>query len=140
MEEKFVATPTPPPGACTATHPENPLSGIASSQAWQVAWVSAIALAWSSDQLKADLIADPAKFFQTHCNFKVPDGLTLGVRAMVEADAEGRATGWDAQTKVWYLQNTSVIMYLPPAPEVYQQAIALSAYAATGRTYPFTTG
>ena len=120
--------------------PEDPIDGIRGDAEWQNAWLSAIALAWSSPELQKALIADPRLFLLEQFKYKVPDGLTLVVRESEEKDDEGHATGWSPSTRLWYLNNTEVVMYIPRAPDLKDQALALSAYAATGRTYPFTCG
>lgn len=112
--------------------------GIRANMLWQDAWIMAIALAWSDDALREELKSDPAAFFKQHCNFNVPESLTIEVLDSPDADSQGVAPGWDPETGIWYLRNTVVQMYLPPPPPVEQQAIAMSAYVATGRTYPFT--
>ncbi len=118
--------------------PEGPLLGIRDSMKWQDAWMLAIAIAWSDDALKEELIREPRKFFKERCAFNLPSGLTFKVTTMPTHDSHGNNTGWDPERRMWYLKNTEVTMYLPPAPDLQDQAIALSAYLATGRTYPFT--
>lgn len=118
--------------------PEGPLKGLRDSMKWQDAWMMAIAIAWSNEALQQELIQEPRKFFKERCDFDLPPGLTFKVITTPEKDSEGNRTGWDPEKKLWYLKNTEVTMYLPPAPALQDQAVALSAYLATGRTYPFT--
>jgi hypothetical protein len=47
--------------------------------------------------------------------------------------------GWDSFDKTWSLPRNVLFMLLPPKPPQEEEAIALAAYAGTGRTYPFTT-
>lgn len=117
---------------------ENPLVGLEGSLAWQYAWTSAIALAWSDPKLKALLIADPHVFFKVYTNYILPSGITLTVKEMEKNDGAGQATGWDPANKIWYLQKTELTMYIPTPPPLEQQAVALAAYSATARAYPFT--
>lgn len=120
--------------------PEDPIAGIRGDAQWENAWLSAIALAWSSPELQKALIEDPKAFLEKELKYKVPDGLTLVVKESDAKDEEGNPTGWDNATRLWYLNNSEVVMYIPRAPVLEQQPLALSAYAATGRTYPFTCG
>lgn len=124
----------------TPVGPEDPIAGIRGDAEWENAWLSAVALAWSSPELQQRLIDDPRGFFLGQLGYNVPAGLTLYVRASEGKDPDGRPTGWDPVNRLWYLHNTELVMYIPPPPELKDQALALSAYAATGRTYPFTCG
>ncbi|MCG8417497.1 MAG: BMA_0021/BMA_0022 family TOMM bacteriocin [Proteobacteria bacterium] len=134
----FNAQPTPS---------ENILSDMESFKAWHYAWLRAVALAWSDDKLRADLLEDPVDFFLVHCNYRVPSGLKLFVYE-ADLDSEGKVNesvygtfppGWDAENNIWYLEDSIVAMYLPPTPDFKDQAVALAAYDATARSYPFTT-
>ncbi|WP_437678783.1 BMA_0021/BMA_0022 family TOMM bacteriocin [Sorangium sp. So ce131] len=128
-------------GGASAAGPEDPLHGIRSALKWQDAWMMAIALAWSDKDLEDALIGDPVTFFAVHCNYRVPDGITLTVSRMDAdtKDAMGRKPGWDPANHIWFLKKSELTMYLPPKPDQSHQAVALSAYLATGRTYPFTS-
>lgn len=117
---------------------ENPLVGLEGAMAWQYAWTSAIALAWSDPKMKSKLITDPHQFFKVYTNYILPSGLTLTVKEMEKKDGAGQATGWDPENKIWYLQKTELTMYIPTPPPLDQQAVALAAYGATARAYPFT--
>jgi ribosomally synthesized peptide (two-chain TOMM family) len=158
--------------------------GIEYSQfiVWGNAWLQSIALAWSKDELKKQLLLDPAKFLYDHLGYTVPKGLRLMVvevqslkrvydfmnqleklpsaeaSAMIEQfrladvelaksvvafdlryfDAPG-TEGWNVYDKTWSLPKNTLFMILPPAPDVTEQAVALAAYAGSGRSYPFTT-
>jgi len=127
----------PHQGTVKPAKAEDPLAGLKNSMAWQFAWQTAIALAWSSKKDRDLLFSDPRTFFKVHARYDLPEGLDLAVEEM-SVDAQGREPGWDPQTSTWYLQNTKLTMYLPPAPPVEQRAVALAAYNATARTYPFT--
>lgn len=136
---KEYVTPSYGIGPSSPVGPEEPLQGIRSSMGWQNAWMTAIALAWSDEKLGEELIADPADFFRKHCKYQLPDGLTVRVAYMPQEDSAGKKTGWDPATKLWYLKNTEVTMFLPPPPPLEERSVALSAYSAAGRSYPFTS-
>jgi ribosomally synthesized peptide (two-chain TOMM family) len=117
---------------------ENPLVGLEGALAWQYAWTSAIALAWSDAKMKKQLVDDPHHFFKVYTNYILPTGIKLTVKEMEKHDKAGEATGWDPDNKIWYLQKTELTMYIPTPPPLEQQAVALAAYSATARAYPFT--
>ncbi len=120
--------------------PEDPIDGIRGDAEWRNAWMTAIALAWTKIEYKDALVKDPVAFFKDQCNYTLPAGLTLRVSENTEKDGFGRLTGWDPVSRLWYLQNSEVTMFLPPAPLLEERSVALAAYSATGRTYPFTCG
>lgn len=112
------------------------LHGMEYTEEWRATWLRAIALAWSDDTLKNELLADPYTFFKTHCNYELPPTVDL---AVVEDARNG--DGYDAGSEhawLWKLPRSILIMFLPPKPPVEQQAIALAAYEAVGKQYPFT--
>jgi ribosomally synthesized peptide (two-chain TOMM family) len=117
---------------------ENPLVGLEGALAWQYAWTSAIALAWSDKKLTKQLCDDPHKFFKVYTNYILPTGIKLTVKPMETEDGAKEQTGWDPHNKIWYLQKTELTMYIPTPPPLEQQAVALAAYSATARAYPFT--
>ena len=117
---------------------EDPLVGLRGAMAWQYAWTSAIALAWSDPKMKLMLKNDPHSFFKAYTNYILPTGITLTVKEMEKADKDGMPTGWNQWDGIWYLQKTELTMYIPPPPPLDQQAVALAAYCATARAYPFT--
>jgi ribosomally synthesized peptide (two-chain TOMM family) len=114
---------------------------------WQPAWLRAIALAWSDKKYFDELVGVDAKgqpkaraFFLKYCNFCLPDHLLL----TVEYD---EAAVWDPiggddkpDTWLWRVKQTQLTMYLPRPPEkLEERPVALAAYEAMGRVYPFTT-
>jgi ribosomally synthesized peptide (two-chain TOMM family) len=142
-DDRFFKTPpfTGLLGGASGSYPtpaEDPLQGLRGTLAWQYAWNQAIALAWSDDTLKADLIRDPRVFFKARMNYDLPEGLAFTVKEMDTADKNGNPSGWDPKINLWWLEKTELTMYIPPAPPLEQQAVALAAYCATARAYPFT--
>jgi ribosomally synthesized peptide (two-chain TOMM family) len=118
--------------------PEDPLVGLRGALAWQYAWTTAIALAWADPDKARELMTHPRRFFKVYAGYDLPEGLNLTVKQMKESDTKHQKTGWDPANRMWYLQNTELTMFIPPAPPVDQQAVALAAYVATARAYPFT--
>jgi ribosomally synthesized peptide (two-chain TOMM family) len=109
---------------------------------WQPAWLRAIALAWSSTRMKEDLIADPKAFLLNYCGFELPDHLLLTVREDDDPESGWDPTGGDDKpnTWLWKVKQTELTMYIPKRPEdADQRPVALAAYEALGRVYPFTT-
>src|SRR5262245_18753714 len=117
---------------------EDPLVGLQDALAWQYGWTSPIAIAWSDPKMKTELIRDPHRFFKVYTNYILPTGITLKVREMERADKHGHETGWDPANGIWYLQKTELTMYIPTPPPLEQRAVAIAAYVATARAYPFT--
>jgi ribosomally synthesized peptide (two-chain TOMM family) len=120
----------------TPVGPEDPIAGLRGAIGWQYAWPTAIALAWASEDRRQELKNDPREFFRVWANYKLPEGLTLHVEETPQKP--GELSGWDPEKGCWYLKKSVLTMFLPPRPNVDQQAIALAAYNATARAYPFT--
>jgi ribosomally synthesized peptide (two-chain TOMM family) len=132
----------------TTGRPEDWTAASKTNADWQPAWLRAIALAWSDPNLMAELVGVDAKgepkakaFLQKHCDYTVPAHLRLEARADTGAGAGWYPGGVDANpdTWVWKVSQTELVMYVPVKPDVSQQAVALAAYEAIGRVYPFTT-
>ncbi|HVV81732.1 MAG TPA: BMA_0021/BMA_0022 family TOMM bacteriocin [Kofleriaceae bacterium] len=126
-----------------AASQEDPISGLDTTIKWQMVWLEAIALAWRDPEFKAELIKDPRKTLRAHFLFDLGPYVKLTVReATPPAGNNARGTrieqvfnGWDPASDPL---TSEMIMALPPAPAVEDQAVALSFYNASGRAYPFT--
>ncbi len=137
-EEWFETKPYGPAGR-DHVEPEDPIQGLRSTLLWQAAWHTAVALAWSDSNHLSELIRDPRAFFEDRCGYVLPEGLTLRIVETPPAEVPTEpAPGWDPDKKAWRLRKTVVTMYLPPAPALEERAVALAAFAATGRAYPFS--
>jgi ribosomally synthesized peptide (two-chain TOMM family) len=131
-----------PPPVYTDTAPrpghipmEDPLQALRCNIAWQYAWETAIALAWSSEAMEKALVENPKRFIWEHSKYEVPEGIDLHVEKTTDPAAK-----WNPQEGGghWTLQKNQLTMFIPRRPPAEQQAVALAAYNATGRSYPFT--
>ncbi len=109
---------------------------------WQVIWPRAIARAWEDEAFHAALLADPRKAILEGFGYELSPDLDLTI-ADAPADAtfdpalEGKPDG--EATDPWgKLPNLALTISIPPAPPPALQAVAITAYQDTGRTYPFT--
>jgi ribosomally synthesized peptide (two-chain TOMM family) len=133
--EKFTST--------VASTQEDPISGLDTTIKWQMVWLEAIALAWRDPEFKAELIQDPRRTLRAHFLFDLGPYVKLTVREATPGDdnasrgtrVEKLFNGWDPASDPL---TSEMIMALPPAPKVEDQAVALSFYNASGRAYPFT--
>lgn len=136
----------------------NYLNGLEYTEEWRATWQRAIALAWSDPHddaksgrksLKSQLLADPFVFFKEHCNYALPPTVNLVVvdaeKVMPSAQPWGFVPDGDSPYWKWVLPRCVLIMFLPPAPrdktgkpDPNSYAVALAAYEAVGKSYPFT--
>ncbi len=104
---------------------------------WQVIWPRIIALAWEDKEFHKELKADPHKAINEAFGYKLSPSLKLKIEdapagATYDADADYPNDPWSK------LPDLELTIALPPAPPADIQAIAITAYQDTGRTYPFT--
>jgi ribosomally synthesized peptide (two-chain TOMM family) len=123
---------------------EDPVQGLDTQLKWQYVWVEAIALAWRDPAFKARLLKDPRNTLLEYFNFDLGPYVELTVREATPPDPSAASqTGLQRAFGGWDPANdplkSGMIMVLPPAPKVEDQAVALSFYNASGRSYPFTT-
>ncbi len=122
---------------------EDPVSGLDTTIKWQMVWLEAIALAWRDAKFKAELLEDPRKALRGYFNFDLGPYVKLTVREATAPTGLGTPEtrlahafgGWDPGNDPL---TSEMIMALPPAPKLENQAVALSFYNASGRAYPFT--
>lgn len=109
---------------------------------WGVIWPRAIALAWEDSAFHAELKANPRKAIMDKFGYELMPDLDLTVEdAPAEAAfdpscatlKDGKAG--DPWSKMPQLKLTLAI---PPKPAPELQAVAITAYQDTGRTYPFS--
>lgn len=109
---------------------------------WQVIWPRVIARAWEDPAFHAALLADPRKAIKEGFGYELSPDLDLTV-----ADAPAEATFDAGQARLpdgtagdpWAkLPNLKLTITIPPAPPPALQAVAITSYQDTGRTYPFT--
>jgi ribosomally synthesized peptide (two-chain TOMM family) len=117
---------------------EDVLKAIVEQQNWQAAWLRAIALAWSNKDFETALRRDPNDFLKRYCDYDLPRSLEV----RVEKDERSEWIPGDPQkfNWRWRLRKTTLILYLPNAPEEETEwPVALAAYESAGKVYPFTT-
>lgn len=127
---------------------EDPIQGQDTTMKWQMVWLEAIALAWRDPAFKAHLLAEPRAALKEYFNFDLGPYVKLTVREAShpketqssDGDAPPKKLkhvfgGWDPAHDPL---TSEMIMALPQAPRIEDQAVALSFYNASGRAYPFT--
>ena len=109
---------------------------LESTMHWQVIWPRAIALAWQDPKFKAQLLKDPRKAIRSQFKYDLSPELDLTI---VEAPAGTKGFDGSAKDDPWAgLPNLKLELALPPAPAADAQAVAITVYQDTSRTYPFT--
>jgi ribosomally synthesized peptide (two-chain TOMM family) len=128
----------------------NYVYGLEYMEEWRATWQRAIALAWSDPgsqptSLKSQLLANPFHFFKQYCNYALPPTVDVvvvdasdvkpeGCCAFVPDQSDPNGPNWK-----WKLPRSVLIMFLPPPPPAgTSTAVALAAYEAVGKSYPFT--
>ena len=137
---------------------EDPVAGLDTTIKWQMVWLEAIAMAWRDPKFKAELLEDPRKALRGYFNFDLGPYAKLTVREATAPEmlpvhapsTHGHGHGHTAAHSTRLVEafggwdpardplQSEMIMALPPAPRVEDQAVALSFYNASGRAYPFT--
>ena len=140
-----------------AEEAEDPIKGLDTTIKWQMIWLEAIALAWRDERFKAELLDNPRKAQRGYFNFDLGPYVKLTVREASPAPGRGNderradntaSEGAGHRTKLKHAFHgwnpaedpltSEMIMALPPAPPLEDQAVALSFYNTRGRAYPFT--
>jgi ribosomally synthesized peptide (two-chain TOMM family) len=101
---------------------------------WNAVWPMAIALAWTDPEFKAALLKDPRGTLSDLMNYDFPRSIILTVKDAGDVPE----SGWNSHFNIWKLPPTEVTLWLPPAPPLEQQSVALASYTYTGQIYPFT--
>lgn len=105
--------------------------------AWRAAWLRAIGLAWSDEALARELCADPYKFFLNYCEYKMPR--TIDIVVMPDDDSRWVPGMPERHNWRWNLTRNVLVLHLPRKPANDSEgAVALAAYEAVGKTYPFS--
>ncbi len=102
---------------------------------WQVIWPRAIALAWEDPRFHAALKADPKKAIKDTFGYKLSDNLDLEI---VDAPADDKYDEAAAADPWHNLPQLKLTLSIPPKPPAEIQAVAITTYQDTSRTYPFT--
>jgi ribosomally synthesized peptide (two-chain TOMM family) len=123
---------------------EDPVKGIDTQLTWQLVWLEAISLAWRDPVFKRELLADPQaallKYFKLnlgpHVKLTVREASPPDPKAIPKSGLERAFGGWDPFNDPL---KSEVIMALPHAPKLEDQAVALALYNSEGRASPFST-
>jgi ribosomally synthesized peptide (two-chain TOMM family) len=118
---------------------EKPTYTINEIGEWYNVWLMAIALAWKDPVFKKELLEHPRAALAARLHYKFPWSVNLVIKDATGVDG----SGWLPDPKgagngTWKLPATDVLLWLPPAPPMDEQPVALGNYAYTAQTYPFT--
>lgn len=107
---------------------------------WQVIWPRVIAKAWEDLEFKAELLKDPTGTINKYFDYQLSEELDLTIidspASTPEFDID---KAFNKNGDPWRdLPKLKLTIALPPAPKLEHQAIAITAYLDTARTYPFT--
>lgn len=110
---------------------------------WQVVWPRVVAKAWRDPEFHKDLLADAEKAIEDKFSFRFAESLKLTVKdeprnVVFNIDKAYNSTPGSAEDPWNGLSPMELTLFLPPKPDVDLQAVAITAYEDTGRTYPFT--
>lgn len=116
---------------------------------WQVIWPRVVAKAWRDPDFHAALLADAetaiGEVFGYHfaASLKLvvkdePNEVAFDVSKAYNTDNDLRTEEGRAKDPWNGLSPMELTLYLPPKPDADLQAVAITAYEDTGRTYPFT--
>lgn len=113
---------------------------LAAHNRWQVIWPRVVAKAWADDTFHRELLDDAKNAIERHFGYALLGSLKFTVEdAPEDAKFDPAKEALSEPDDPWSaLPSMELKMYLPPAPRAELQAIAITAYEDTGRTYPFT--
>jgi ribosomally synthesized peptide (two-chain TOMM family) len=111
---------------------------LARARRWRTIWIQVIALAWRDPAFKAALIKDARCAIFDKFQYELSPELELTIECAQTGTydpniplTKDRWTG---------LPKMKLKMFLPPPPPADHQAVAVTHYSETGRTYPMTSG
>jgi len=111
---------------------------------WRIVWTRAISMAWEKEDYEKSLIADPRTFFKQWFDYELNPDLDLEIQKAPESAAyipdPPNGTPVSKFDPWMNMPKNKVTMMLPPAPKnVELRAVAITFYADTGRSHPFTS-
>ena len=116
---------------------EDYLEGTEHLHAWRPAWLRAIGLAWSDEELARQLCEDPYKFLLNYCEYKMPR--TVDIVVVPDEGSKWVPGMPERHNWRWNLTRNVLVLHLPQKPVNDSEGpVALAAYEAVGKTYPFT--
>ena len=132
----------------TTAAADTPLSGpigldfrsgaLESALHWQVIWPRAIAMAWSDEEFRDRLIANPQGVIEETFGYRLSDNLDLTIKQATSGTFDRTELTPGVDDPWSGLPKLKLTLAIPPAPSERLQAVAITAYQDTGRTYPFT--
>ncbi|WP_437850159.1 BMA_0021/BMA_0022 family TOMM bacteriocin [Sorangium sp. So ce363] len=91
------------------------------------AWLRAVALCWEDPTQLDRLKSDPRGYLMAHCGYALPPGIELTIREAREPGSPGGdALRFCEQRRGWDPSASAITLYLPPAPELEDQPVALA--------------
>lgn len=100
---------------------------------FQEVYLRAVALSWTDEDFKKELIHDANMALQKYFAYKCPWTVNLSVDEPKDSNY-----GWNSDLKSWNLPKNSIGIGIPVKPDKDSQAVALAAYNDAGPTYLFT--
>jgi ribosomally synthesized peptide (two-chain TOMM family) len=115
--------------------PEDAFKNVTALRDWQSCWLRVIGLVWRDPELKPSLLADPAAFFQKHCNYTVVPTMRIEV-------AEDLDSSWHYDEKdqsTWTVRPSVLRVFLPQPPKDQEDfALAVADFEAVSTLVPFS--
>ena len=128
------------PAIPTTTGADFQAGMLEASLHWQVIWPRVIARCWEDEDFHQAVKQDAREAIGKYFGYALSTNLSLTVEdaprdATFRPEDDDPATPEDPWSSLPPLELT---LYIPPAPAPALQAVAITAYQDTGRTYPFT--
>jgi len=107
---------------------------------WQVIWPRIIAKAWGDEKFHEEVKANPREAMEAYFGYRLSSNLKLTIEdAPSTTTFKPEDNNPDTKEDPWSnLPPLELTIFIPPAPEPALQAVAITAYQDTGRSYPFT--
>ncbi len=123
------------------------LSGSQDFESFKIVLLAAIAKAWEDDDFCTKLQIDAATALSKIRSYELPWDLGIEIRddtwgSWTPPDSTAKAGSgqsfWSWSSVAATQTKHQLTLYLPPAPDVDSQPLALAMYNAAGAEYPFT--
>lgn len=105
---------------------------------WQVIWPRAVARAWADPDFKRRLLENAEKTIEEQFDYDMKNLKLKVIEDPNNTPFDSSMDGPDGEDPWKGLPDMELTMYLPAPPDTGLQAVAITAYEDTGRTYPFT--
>jgi ribosomally synthesized peptide (two-chain TOMM family) len=111
---------------------------LARALRWRTIWPQVIAHAWAEPKFRDALKKNACQAIWDKFQYKLSPELVLTIKdapaGKYNPDKPVKEDRWE------HLPKMELTLYIPPAPPECQQAVAITHYSETGRTYPMTSG